>query len=94
MVTAGTCPEFGGLEHGRRSLLVMRGGNVVLTPGDGVFELRGKADAAGHVTASKEPAHAGHQSYDLVFDGQLAEGVVVGAFASPRCRASVTMRAS
>ncbi len=92
-VIAGGCPELANQGNSVRSVLTVQNNSVVFTPANGIVELTGRMDAAGHVTASRNSIGADHHEFNMVFDGRLADHTVIGTFATPRCRASVTMNA-
>lgn len=92
-VIAGGCPELAPQGSAVHSVLTLRDNTVVFMPADGIVELTGQVDAAGHVTASSSAVGADHHEFKMVFDGKLADHAVVGTFATPRCRASVRMNA-
>ena len=92
-VVAGACPELANQGHDVRSVLTIRNDSVVFVPADGVVELNGHVDASGRMTASRSSGGVDHHAFEMVFEGQLTDGAVVGTFATPRCRASVKMGA-
>lgn len=71
--------------------LVVRGGEVIFAPDEGVLLLRGRIDAQGHVTASLQMPGVDRTPFTMVFEGDLRDGRVSGRYATPRCRASVRL---
>lgn len=71
--------------------LLLRGQDAMFAPDDGVMVLRGRVDAAGHVTASATTPGIDHKPFAMVFEGDLRDGRVNGRYATPRCRAVVRL---
>lgn len=71
--------------------LNLRGKTVQFAPNNGVVLLDGHVDADGHVLAQSQTMGADHKPFAQVFEGQLANGQITGRYATPRCRATVTL---
>ncbi len=71
--------------------LTIRGGDVRFVPEQGVVVLPGRIDAAGHVIASDSQPGADRKSFVMVFEGDLHGDTITGRYATPRCRATVTL---
>ena len=71
--------------------LNLRGSNVQFAPNNGVVVLQGEVDNAGHVLAQSQTLGADHKPSSQVFEGQLAGDHITGRYATPRCRATVTL---
>ena len=71
--------------------LNQRGDDVEFIPNNGVVILEGHIDRAGHILAQSNMPGADHKPFVQVFDGQLAGDHVTGEFATPRCRATVSL---
>ncbi len=72
--------------------LSIRGHTVQFEPESGVINLDGQIDSAGHVLAESNTPGADHKPFLQVFEGDLAGNSVTGRFATPRCRATVTLK--
>ena len=71
--------------------LSLRGKDAQFEPEDGVIMLEGHIDNAGHVLAQSNAPGADHKPFPQVFEGDLTANRVSGRFATPRCRAIVTL---
>ena len=71
--------------------LTLRGKTVQFAPNNGVVVLEGHVDSDGHVLAQSQTLGADHKPFAQVFEGQLANGHITGRYATPRCRATVTL---
>ena len=91
VVTAGVCGLSAASAKQMAGTLLVRGEEVQFAPEEGVTLLRGKIDAAGHVTASATTPGADHKPFLMVFEGDLRAGRVEGRYATPRCRATVQL---
>ena len=79
--------------HGITSAtLSIRGRSVQFEPESGVISLNGQIDSAGHVLAQSNMPGADHKPFLQVFEGNLTGHLVTGRFATPRCRATVTLK--
>ena len=76
--------------HGNATLL-LRGQDAMFAPDDGVLVLHGRVDAAGHVTASATAPGVDHKPFAMVLEGDVRDGRVSGRYATPRCRAAVSL---
>ena len=68
-----------------------RGNNVQFAPNNGVVVLQGEINGAGHVLAQSRTLGADHKPFTQVFEGQLAGDHITGRYATPTCRATVTL---
>ncbi len=78
--------------HGQSPASLSLSGKVAqFEPEDGVVILEGHVDSAGHVIAQSNAPGADHKPFLEVFEGDVTGGHVLGHFATPRCRADVTL---
>ena len=71
--------------------LMLRGKKAEFVPSDGVVLLSGQVDAAGRVRAGSSAPGGDKKPFPQVFEGERKGDQVVGRFATPRCRAVVTL---
>ena len=71
--------------------LNLRGNSVQFAPNTGVVVLEGSIDAAGHVLTETQALGADHKPFAQVFEGQRDGDHITGRYATPRCRATVTL---
>ncbi len=72
--------------------LNLRGNNAQFEPEDGVIVLGGQMNNAGHVLAQSNAPGADHKPFPQIFEGDLVGDQISGRFASPRCRATITLK--
>jgi hypothetical protein len=73
------------------STLLLRSGQAQFSPVDGVEVLSGQVNDAGHVIASATTPGADRKPFQQVFEGDRHDRTVTGRYATPRCRATVTL---
>ncbi len=71
--------------------LLLRGEAAKFAPTTGVLVLSGHVNGAGHVLAGNNTPGADRKPFPQVFEGERTGNQVVGRFATPRCRAAVTL---
>lgn len=77
--------------HGTLSI---QGDAVVFAPETGVMSLPGRIDKAGHITAGQSLPGADHKPFAMAFEGDRKGDAVTGVYATPRCRAEVSLSRS
>ena len=78
--------------HGNApATLSLHGNNAQFEPEEGVVVLDGQMNNAGHMLAQSNMPGADHKPFPQVFEGDLVGDQIVGRFASPRCRATITL---
>ncbi len=87
----GVCGPNDGNQAGTRASLTLRGKDVQFQPDNGVIVLEGHLDSAGHMLAQSNAPGADHKPFAQVFEGDLVGHRIVGRFATPRCRATVSL---
>ena len=87
-------PSSGTCDSASQAVLLVSPRDVTFAPDGGVLLLRGHVDEHGHVTADLRITGLNHQPYLLVFNGELHDGHIAGAYVTPRCRATVTLARS
>ena len=90
--TQGACGLGFGADGSAPATLMLRGANVEFAPTDGVTVLPGHIDGAGHVLAGSNATGADKKPFPQVFEGDRKGDEVSGVFATPRCRAKVTLK--
>lgn len=91
VMTQGVCGP--GYEAGQpaQATLVLQDGKAEFVPNDGVAVLTGTIDGAGHVHVANTAPGADHKPFVQVFEGMRTGDSISGDYASPRCRAKVTV---
>jgi len=89
--TGTVTPLAGVCDAPTRAILTIRHSTVQFTP-SGVLNLSGAIDPSGHISASLSLSGADRKGYKLSFAGERHGDVITGIYATPRCRASVTLR--
>ncbi len=74
--------------------LTIRGGDVLFAPEQGVVALQGRIDASGHIVAANTQPGADRKPFAMIFEGDLRGDTITGRYATPRCRAAVTLTRS
>ncbi len=110
-VTQGVCAADAHVGDRAPATLMLRDGEAIFLPGDGVVELHGHVDPNGQVSTSSVSTGTGSMGtsstgaskgasatpksaadrFTQVFEGSVKDGHVTGHYASPRCRADVTL---
>ncbi len=115
-VTQGVCAADAHVGDRAPATLMLRDGEAIFVPGDGVVELHGHVDPNGQVSTSSVSTGTGSTGtgstgtsstgagkgasatpksaadrFTQVFEGSVKDGHVTGHYASPRCRADVTL---
>ena len=73
------------------SSLSIRSDAVVFAPETGVISLPGHVGKDGHIVAGQTLSGADHKAFAMVFEGDLKGDTVTGTYATPRCRAAVSL---
>ena len=88
-VEQGDCgPGFGSKAP---ATLMLRDGKAEFAPNDGVSVLSGEMNGAGQVHVANTTPGADHKPFPQVFEGVRKGEAITGQYASPRCRATVTL---
>lgn len=87
----GLSAAAGATMHGTLSI---RGDAVVFAPETGVLSLHGRIDNAGHITAGQTLPGADRKPFAMAFAGDRKGDAVTGIYATPRCRAEVSLSRS
>ncbi len=90
--TQGGCGLGFGPDGTATATLMVRGPDVQFAPSDGVTVLPGHVSDSGHVVAGSSVTGAEKKAFAQVFEGDRKGDEVSGVFATPRCRAVVSLR--
>lgn len=89
--TSGMCGLSAAARSVMQGTLSIRDGVVLFAPETGVIALPGRIDALGHIVAGQTVAGADHKPFAMAFEGELKGKSVTGTYATPRCRAGVSL---
>ena len=80
-----------GFSSSTAATLMVREGKAEFAPNDGVTVLSGNMNGAGQVHVANTTPGADHKPFVQVFEGVRKGETISGQYASPRCRATVTL---